>query len=239
MTKFSSILVTAIALSISSASLSAQSYFDAVDWLQHPDAPGGSNLYTTNGGPLLADTGDGTTGWRYRNTGPGVPAWGGNSYQIRYGENDVPGYQLISGLTPGQDYMVMIFGVYPQNSTNSALNVRSKYGMNVSFDGETWNTIDNHGGAEIHWVDNSSPFGAALPNVGSGDTRFWSLVPGMATADGSGELKLYLQLPATLTDGLGNDRFILDGFGLAVPEPSSFALLGLGSAALMIFRRRR
>jgi hypothetical protein len=61
----------------------------------------------------------------------------------------------------------------------------------------------------------------------------------MATADQSGELKVYLQLPALLTDNNGNDRFILDGFGLVVPEPSSFALLGLGSAALMIFRRRR
>ncbi len=232
MIKFSSTLVAAIALTVGSASLSAQSYFDAVDWLQHPDAGSSANLYTTNGGPLLADTGDGTVNWRYRNTGPGVPSWGGNAYQMRYSEGDVPGYQLISGLTPGQDYLVMIFGVYPANPN-------SHYGVNVSFDGQSWSTIDNQGGAAIHWVDNSSPFGAALPSVGSGDTRFWSWVPGMATADQSGELKVYLQLPALLTDNNGNDRFILDGFGLVVPEPSSFALLGLGSAALMIFRRRR
>lgn len=238
MTKFSSILVTAIALSISSASLSAQSYFDAVDWFQHPDAASSANLYTTNGGPLLADTGDGTTGWRYRNTGPGVPAWGGSSYQIRYSEGDVPGYQLISGLTPGQDYMVMIFGVYAQNTTNAPA-PGSRYGIDVSFDGQTWSTIDNRGGAAIHWVDNSSELGASLPTVGAGDTRFWSWVPGTATADGSGSLKIYLQGPAALSDSSVPDRFVLDGFGLAVPEPSSFALLGLGSAALMIFRRRR
>jgi PEP-CTERM putative exosortase interaction domain len=238
MTKFSSILVTAIALSIGSASLSAQSYFDAVDWLQHPDAASSANLYTTNGGPLLADTGDGTSNWRYRNTGPGVPAWGGSAYQIRYSEGDVPGYQQISGLTPNQDYLVMIFGIYPQNTTNSPT-PGARYGIDVSFDGESWNTVDNRGSTAIHWVDNSSEFGNSLPTVNAGDTRFWSWVPGMATADGDGNLKIYLQGPSILSDGTAPDRFVLDGFGLAVPEPSSFALLGLGSAALMIFRRRR
>jgi hypothetical protein len=49
------------------------------------------------------------------------------------------------------------------------------------------------------------------------------------------------QIPATAADPVAN--FFMNGFqGFyigAIPEPSTFALAGLGAAALVIFRRRK
>ena len=187
--------------------------------------------------PLLAVTGDGTPDWRYRNTGPGVPAWNGNSYQIRYTEGDVSGYQEITGLTPSMTYYVAVYGVYPQNTTNMG----SRYGAEFSLDGgNTYSLVDNRGGSGINWVDNSTDLGVSQPTVNAGDTRFWSWIPGSGVSDASGNLDVYLRLPATLSDGTATDRFILDGFMLStVPEPATLALAGVGAAALLFLRRRR
>ena len=66
---------------------------------------------------MLAGTVDGTTDWRYRNSGPGNVSWSSNSYQIAYADGDIPGYQAVTGLTPDSVYSVAIYGVYPYASS--------------------------------------------------------------------------------------------------------------------------
>jgi len=242
MKKISRTLVAGLALAVGTIPLQAQwSYYDAVDFAQYTAAYPSAvpNLFVTSGGaPLQATTADGTTEWRYRNSGPGVPDWNGNGYQIRYAEGDVPGYEAISGLLANQQYSVRVYGSYPANTTNSPL-PGSIYGAEFGYDNATWTIVDNRGGSTINWVDNSSELGTPVDGTTlTGDTRFWSALP-VATTDASGNLNIYLQLPDTLSDGSVPDRFILDGFALQVPEPTTLALAGLGATLLMFIRRRR
>lgn len=244
MKKVSSLLVAGLTLAVGTMVLQAQVYSDSADFAQYPNGATVGNLYLTSGAPMLADTGDGTTAWRYRDTGPGVPSWNGNSYQISYADGDVSGYQAITGLTPNQMYSVAIYGVYPFDPSSTAVGGSSaRRGLDVSLNGgSTYSTVDNKGANVIHWVDNSTALGAAITPDTKADTRFWSWVPGTAMSDGSGNLDIYVQIPAMLSDGEANDRFVLDGFALTagvVPEPTTLALAGLGATMLMLIRRRR
>ena len=94
-----------------------------------------------------------------------------------------------------------------------------------------------------------------LPGIAAGATAFvqfvaWnsSLYPTFAAAEASGAVNVWgaSQILQVTTGGSGSPPSVpapmtgLTSFNLrVVPEPSTFALAGLGAAALMIFRRRK
>lgn len=93
-----------------------------------------------------------------------------------------------------------------------------------------------------------------LTGIAPGATAFvqmvaWnsSLYPTFAAAEASGAVNVWgaSQILQVTTGGSGSPPSVpapmtgLTSFSLTVPEPSTFALAGLGAAALMIFRRRK
>jgi hypothetical protein len=90
------------------------------------------------------------------------------------------------------------------------------------------------------WNGTAADFGAAyvlagLPNATTG-VGLSGVVKGIQTGDPTNPLST----PGTLPNNTGPGSFGgVIATPVAVPEPSTFALAGLGAAALMIFRRRK
>jgi len=181
--------------------------------------------------------------WRYRDvSGPGVPSANSSAFTGFFSNGDVPIYSLINGLTPNTAYMVRVYAIYPQNSTNAVVGNRGRFGADVSLDnGGFWHKVDNKDSFySITWVDNGNAgLGNVLPTTLAGDTRGYVQLGGAVVADALGVARIDVRLPQFLANGQAQDRFNIDGFALAVPEPASMALAGMGAAALLIFRRRR
>ncbi len=83
------------------------------------------------------------------------------------------------------------------------------------------------------WDANFPSFEAQISSVGwygayLGETAVFTMTPGLSTK---------LTYPG-ISNGGGSTWFGPVGIGV-VPEPSTFALAGLGTAALLVFRRRR
>ena len=242
------VVVSALALAAVS-SQAAPIYFDVIDGVYHPSSAT-PNTYRTNSNSAtdwvtLTDAAD---LWRFRNTGPGVPSWNASAYDGRPTTTppDPDLYSLLGGLSPNTAYYVAVYMIYPRAVTNLPT-PGSRYGLSFSTDGRAnWVTVDSYGASEIHWTDNSSELGAWKPGPGSGDSRAWQELYGAAltvTTDGSGVARIDIHAPVTLANGTTTtDRGVIDGFALdleRIPEPSVFAFVGLGLAALAIARRRR
>ena len=204
-----------------------------------------ANTYNTSTGSTTdwIGTVDGTAQWRFRNTGPGVPAWGTSAYDGRFvgdgaGNPDPDLYTTISGLEPNTEYLsVRVYGVYPRAVTN--LSNIPRYGAEFSTDaGSSWWPVNSHIPGSYTWVDNSSPLGIELAVPGAGDTRFFSWLPSVTT-DASGVARIDIRIPQYLSDGSLQDRFILDGYAVQIPEPSVLALAGIGVVVFLSLRRRR
>ena len=233
-----SLLITGAALIFGLATAQAQpyTYFDVADGT-YGTPP--ANTYNTSTGSTTdwIGTVDGTPQWRFRNTGPGVPAWGTSAYDGRFVGPDPALYTLLSGLQASTEYQVRVYGVYPRAVTNVS-NI-PRYGAEFSTDaGSTWWDVDSHMAGSYTWVDNSSDVGTVLPAPGTGDTRFFTqlLVPVMT--DASGGARIDIRIPQYLSDNTLQDRFIIDGYAVMIPEPSFLALAGLSIVALLTLRRR-
>ena len=253
MKKTNTIAVAAVLLAMGVVSSQAQwTYVDAIDYNNHPLSPtltpsGGAgapfyqeNTFLEGGAPWVTDLGDGTSNWRFRDTGPAHVSFGLDSFQGRgLSENDPKLFTTLTGLTPNTLYTIKLYGVWSSGNNNWNL----QYSLNG---GTTWGgyisrdvvTFAGGLGAGQGWVDTSNGgVGAMVPGP-AGDSR-GNVVIGSMTSDGSG----------TLTVGVWNwknaagtqERGVYDGLAYAVgvvPEPTTFALAGLGAAALLIFRRR-
>jgi len=253
--KKTSITLAAAMIALGAVSAQAQwTYVDAIDFSLHPLSPtqtgdpgfGQENTFLSGGAPFVTTANGAGTDWRYRNTGPGGVAWdaatpggAGSAYSGRANEGDPPVFTTVTGLTPNTEYSVRLYGVWTgRNNT---------WGLSYSLDGGTvWSgTVDRDTIEYAHdfvgtgdWVDNSTALGASVPFVVGDNT----------------DTRAYIFAGSTLTDGLGNlvvgvkgqpntttERGVYDGIAFApglVPEPTTFALLGLGGAAMLIFRRR-
>ena len=231
---------TLAALAFSVASSQAQwTYYDAVDFSNHPDAPGAENTWLDPvvDVPWITATGNGTPEWRFRNTGPGAPAYGTSAFAARKNESDPAVYTRVTGLTPDTEYTVRLYGVWTTRNNTWGLSYSLDNGntWSMSIDRDTINENIVLGGG--NWVDVSdNGVGAPVADPDS-DTRAYVII-GSAMSDSAGIMNVGVQgWPNTSTE-----RGVYDGIALAVgvvPEPTSFALVGLGAAALMIFRRRR
>jgi hypothetical protein len=150
---------------------------------------------------------------------------GGSGSQVQ-GENYL---QLtIAGLTPGNLYQVALYSFDGSGS----------HSMNWTA---TAPTTSN--GLDGWWAP--SPVGnntftapadqQTITWAGGGTNNFPAPAFFSETANGSGDITVYGY--GGSGSGQSGDTSYLDGFQL-IPEPSSFALAGLGAAALLIFRRR-
>ncbi len=233
-----SLLITGAALVFGLATAQAQqwSYTDVADGVNSATP----NTYNTSTGSTTdwIGTVDGTPQWRFRDvSGPGVPSFGSSAYDGRFVGPDPALYTLISGLEATTEYAVLIYGVYPRTVTNTS-NI-PRYGAEFSLDaGSTWLDVDSHIAGSFTWVDNSSGVGTVLPAPGTGDTRFFTRLPVTVITDASGVARIDIRIPELLSDNTLQDRFVLDGYAVMIPEPSFLALAGLGIFALLTWRRR-
>jgi pectate lyase len=200
-------------------------YTDVIDGVQHPLSvtPNTFNANTdsaTDWSNTQAD-GDALVSWRFRDTsGPGVPSWNASAFTGFYnngganaGISDPPLYTLISGLQPGQEYSVRVYGIFPESAT-------SRHGAEFSVDGaQAWTLVDRtmSDQAAFSWVDNATALGAPVINP-SGDTRFYFELPANLTADSGGVGRIDVRLPQLVTGG-GQDRFHLDGYAVLAQLP--------------------
>ncbi|GEM_PF-890269 len=196
------------------------SYIDVTDPLQQ----GGINTFNSeNNQPnswAMGEDGDASTTrqWRFRENGPGVPAWRGTAYTGRYIDGDPALHTKPAKLTPEGQYEVRVYGVYPSNPS-------SRFGAEFSLDGgQTWTMVDNKDWSILTWVDNSTELGEAFADqTPSGDTRFYIQLPGVMTADAGGIGRIDLRLPESISNGTSQDKFNIDGYALrevvaAAPE---------------------
>jgi hypothetical protein len=237
--KMNACLSSLVALALGVVSAQAQwTYYDVMS-----SSNGVANTFGTVSGLDDWSGGvDGATpvGWRFRNTGPGAPSWNASAFTGMYANGDPALYTLIAGLIPNQSYAVRVYGVYPKSATNAVVSTRSRFGAEFSLDtGTTWSLIDTKGAGLINWVDNSSGVGNPMSVPLNGDTRFFTELPMTLVADGTGVARIDVRLPQLLSDLSAQDKFNLDGYALAIPEPATAGLAGLAAAALLILRRRR
>jgi hypothetical protein len=143
------------------------------------------------------------------------------------GWNPSGAYQIISGITPGQKYT---FGIWALTDTvNTAPNgILVQLGFYDSLLTQV-SSVEN--------PNNTVGINGLLPTIGT-----WTYYSVSATAPaGYTDAVMYVMFQdnnsAVTTENMFFDNASLTVFG-AVPEPSTFALLGMGTAALMVFRRR-
>ncbi len=249
MKKTTTLLAAAVVLALGAVSAQAQfTYVDAIDFSLHPDGPlgdpfafpGNENTFIDDGfgnktAPWVTDASGTGQLWRFRNTGPAAVAVGTSAYEGRLNDDEV--FTILTGLTSGQTYTLSLYGVW---TTRNAT-----WGLAYSLDGgSSWSgTIDSldvefandNLGVGQGWVDT---LGNKIPtDYGSATDTRGNVIIGTAVADGSGQIMIGVRAaPNTVSE-----RGVYDGIGYAlgvIPEPSTFALMGLGSAALLIFRRR-
>lgn len=240
-------LAAAVVLAVGTIAAQAQwSYIDVQDGTLYPPGNTYDVIFNDTINWALGVDGNSTFGWRTRSvTGPGAPAFNQTAYSGFYlnqfgGQPDPELYMPVT-LAPSTVYNVRVYASFANNVTNVNLGSRSRLGAEISLDGgATWQLADTRGGGTVQVVDNSSGVGVdlAAPLTG-GDFRGYILLSSTLTTDGAGNGQVNIRLPQLLTDGSNQDRFHLDGFAFAVPEPTTLALAGLGAAALLIFRRRQ
>lgn len=255
MKKISTTLAATVALGFCALTAQAQfggSYVDAIDYSLSPNGPMGNPFNIALENTWIRDTNSGviapgvlanawvtdTSGtgelWRYRDTGPAPAANSTTAYEGRLGDQEL--YTIVSGLNPGDTYTIMLYGVW---TTRNAT-----WGLAVSLDaGASWTgNIDSLDidaakgfGFDQGWVDPSGNQ-ISVDYGNTTDTR-GAIIVGTTMVNASGQLVVGVRAAPNTS----SERGVYDGIGYAigvVPEPTTFALAGLGTAALLIFRRR-
>ena len=144
---------------------------------------------------------------------------------------------LISGLTPGWAYSVYVH-FWDGSGTAPDWNVRAGFASNPGANTLFANPADAADlGATAAVLASSLTYATAPTTFAEADRTMFAGLLGMAVADGSGQLSIYIDdLPSTIG---ANNRTWYDGVSYAVvPEPSSLALAALGLAGIALRRRK-
>lgn len=138
----------------------------------------------------------------------------------------VPGDIMISGATGWKADLLYQFGAGPWT-----LAAGSQVGFAGGFDGDTANGAGYFVGSSV-----------TIPGYAGGPISFQVQAYNGADYQGSTGrgLSAILNMPSIATGVQPVTGLIgLTSWTVVIPEPSTFALLGLGSAAMLIFRRRK
>jgi len=163
-----------------------------------------------------------------------------------YGSLNVAVYYAASGTaSPFTTTTASLLPVAWHESTEVLHNL---YGAGVNL-AQTFTlpTVAGRAGAEVMvvgWTGNFADWNTAFAaNTGTSGLFAWtgSALSGgtLAWANGTGDPNFSPpDVPTALTVGAGGYNGLVLQM-VAIPEPSTFALVGLGAAALLIFRRRK
>lgn len=145
------------------------------------------------------------------------------------------GFTRISGLSPGQNYSVALFGVIggTKDTVSTSLDLGVTWGSPIDLP-----VIDAMLGSGADWLAHSTSDAIGTPSVRDGDTRY-RIIIGNQLANVAGEVIVGFRDPNLTSTGGSSDRGRIDGFAVAaIPEPTTVALVGLGAAASLFCRRR-
>lgn len=185
----------------------------------------------------------------YGNTGGAANrSYEGDTYFIRsdYSPFGSPvGWTHVGGgaLTPGATYTVAAYSVIGGTKDTMQYSLDAGAHWTPIIDLASVTALGN-GVAGFDWLAHSTTDAIGTPGVKDGDTRY-RLIIGDAVANAQGNVVVGFFDPNLRSTGGSSDRGRIDGFAVAlgsvdvIPEPSTFALAGLGAAALLIARRRR
>jgi hypothetical protein len=200
-------------------------YLDAIDDV-------GGNTTLSDGSTLFANDTTGATTWRQRDN-----AAFGSSATVFEGVDPSPEIRTtISGLTPGGQYGVYVHFWDPQSNVED-------WNVRAGFSSGSLTLFSREGNSELAGSTASvlaSTLSYATPPTVFGPFSNRDMLAGLVgvgTADGGGTLAVFVD-DFGVTDV--NRRTWYDGVSYAlVPEPSTFALGGLGLAAMLLVRRHR
>jgi len=157
------------------------------------------------------------------------------------------GVVLMAGLYAGTS-STALFLYNPNNGANPMLNNASAAAGAIGPFQVQLNAATSSGGSSIAGIASGTAITAATPwmQVRVWDSAFASYAAAVAAGAYNGESALYQMNPGPsltypLSAPAGPNSTWADAPIVVslVPEPSTFALAGLGAAALMIFRRRK
>jgi hypothetical protein len=127
-----------------------------------------------------------------------------------------------TGFTNGVSYFISIDLFHINNPLESADQIQVSY----SLDGNTTFTP----------LLTVAGDGTSFPGLGSGPTTYTS--PSTFVASGT-SLQIRVEALGFTDGGSNSERFAFDNIAIAIPEPSTLALVGIALGSVALFRRRK
>jgi hypothetical protein len=213
-----------------------------------PYVPGSTTTWTSTGAYILGDdftlgangTIDSLSVWFVAHTGTTNPNQEASSIKLFAGADPGP-LPLLSST-----YSFTSAGIFanPTLKIDQPIFLLTFSGLNWSANGGTLydfgieGTIIGAASGQPFYPFNltaTNPLNATTPGPGDGADGFLLAFDGTA---GTGPYNLFFTNPGSSTDPLVGDINVQIS-GSTIPEPSTFAMLGLGAGVLLVFRRRR
>lgn len=145
-------------------------------------------------------------------------------------------YSLTLDVPAGRELILAVGGLYRGTSGATQSIVASAFtdsgsGVVSLIQSLSWNGADNFD-QELEWDALSGTLSTTVGSEGDSTVAFLRIAP-LSGANS----KIRLSVPSGYASGSGDSITI--GVGALVPEPGTFALLGIGATFLLIGRRRK